>query len=129
MQVRELPLLLLFESKSLVNDSIKSPVVVVVVDELDSSKTENMHAISTSKVDDRRIVIIFFFIWPRPVAVVKIILPFEEGINANDSDDSGGGRRISKRPSSSPLLQSLFFAAAMEEEEDTIQCLAVCRRS
>ena len=111
--------LLLFKSKSLVNESIKSPVVVVVVDILDLSKTENMHA-STSKIDDRRIVIFFFIIWPRPVVVVKIILPFEEGINASDSDDGGGGRRIGKKPSSSPLPQSLFFAVAMEEEEDTI---------
>ena len=115
-----MPPLLLFKSKSLVNDSIKSPVVVVVVvDILDLSKTENMHA-STSKIDDRRIVNFFFIIWPRPVVVVKIILPFEEGINANDSDDGGGGRRIGKKPSSSPLPQSLFFAVAMEEEEDTI---------
>jgi hypothetical protein len=43
-------LLLFFKWKSLVNDSIKSPVVVVV-DELDLLKTEIMNA-TTSSIDE-----------------------------------------------------------------------------
>jgi hypothetical protein len=63
------------------------------------------------------------------VEFVKIILLFEDGINASDSDDSGG-RRNRKKPSSSPLPPSLFFTLAMEEEEDhtiNINLLTVSR--
>ena len=95
---------------------------------------------SSSSENNGTSIINIFIWWPRPavllfvdvdvdVEFVKIILLFEDGINASDSDESGG-RRNRKKPSSSPLPPSLFFTLAMEEEEDhtiNINLLTVSR--